>query len=182
MENFILYKENVDVLDNFIYSVGGFLLKIVLEIITIYYLYDFVSLSFNLAENKKLNKKSNKKEIFLTITKAIIGLIIASGLYIVTKTEKVKNYNHQFEEQTVKLSDIKELIHVEGDKLTIDPLTNKSKNYYYSDSDVYRNNKKQLFKIDHDDIFEKYKLVDENNNEIKLTKEEYEELTKKGEK
>lgn len=99
-----------------------------------------------------------------------------------SKTEKVKNYNHQFEEQIVKLSDIKELIHVERNKLTIDPLTNKSKNYYYSDSDLYKNNKKQLFRIDHDDIFEKYKLVDENNNEIKLTKEDYEELTKEGEK
>ena len=64
--------------------------------------------------------------------------------------------------------------------MTIDPLTNKGKNYYYSDSDSYKNNKKQLFRIDHDDIFEKYKLVDENNNEIKLTKEDYEELTKDG--
>ena len=177
MDKFILYRENVDVLDNFIYSVGGFLLNIVLGIITIYYLYDLISLPFTPPENKK----SNKKEILLSITKAIIGLIIVSSLFIATNTDKVKNYNHQFEEQTVQLSDIKELIHIEGDKLTIDPLTNKGKNYYYEKSRLYRNNKKQLFRIDHDDVFEEYQLVDKNNNKIKISKEEYEEL-KKGDK
>ena len=177
MDKFILYKENVNVLDNFIYSVGGFLLNIVLGIITIYCLYDLISLPFTPPENKK----SNKKEIFLSITKAIIGLIIVSGLYITTNTKKVKNYEQQFKEQTVQLKDIKELIHVEGDKLTIDPLTNKGKNYYYEKSGLYglyRNNEKQLFRIDHDDIFEEYKLVDKNNNKIKISKEEYEELKK----
>lgn len=174
MDKFILYKENVDVLDNFIYSVGGFLLNIVLGIITIYCLYDLISLPFTPPENKK----SNKKEIFLSITKAIIGLIIVNSLFITTNTEKVKNYNHQFEEQTVQLKDIKELIHVDGDKLTIDPLTNKGKNYYYEKSKLYKNNEKQLFKIDHDDVFEEYKLVDKNNNKIKISKEEYEELKK----
>ena len=112
MDKFILYKENVDVLDNFIYEVGGFLFNIVLGIITIYYLYDLISLPFTPPENKK----SDKKEIFLSITKAIIGLIIVSSLFIATNTKKVKNYKQQFKEQTVQLKDIKELIHVEGDK------------------------------------------------------------------
>lgn len=177
MDKFILYKENVDILDNFIYSVGGFLLNIVLGIITIYCLYDLILLPFTPPENKK----SNKKEIFLSITKAIIGLIIVSSLFIATNTKKVKNYEQQFKEQTVQLKDIKELIHVEGDKLTIDPLTNKGKNYYYSNSGLYglyRNNEKQLFRIDHDDVFEEYQLVDKNNNKIRISKEEYEELMK----
>ena len=174
MDKFILYKENVDILDNFIYSVGGFLLNIVLGIITIYCLYDLISLPFTPPENKK----SNKKEILLSITKAIIGLIIVSSLFIATNTDKVKNYNHQFEEQTVQLKDIKELIHVEDDKLTIDPLTNKGKNYYYEKSKLYRNNEKQLFRIDHDDVFEEYQLVDKNNNKIKISKEDYKELRK----
>lgn len=174
MDKFILHKENVNVLDNFIYSVGGFLLNIVLGIITIYYLYDLISLPFTPPENKK----SNKKEILLSITKAIIGLIIVSSLFIATNTDKVKNYNHQFEEQTIQLKDIKELIHVEDDKLTIDPLTNKGKNYYYEKSKLYRNDEKQLFRIDHDDVFEEYQLVDKNNNKIKISKEEYEELRK----
>ena len=178
MNNFILYKENVNVLDNFIYSVGGFLLNIVLGIITIYCLYDLISLPFTPPENKK----SNKKEIFLSVTKAIIGLIIVSSLFIATNTDKVKNYEQQFKEQTVQLKDIKELIHVEGDKLTIYPLTNKGKNYYYEKSGLYRNNEKQLFRIDHDDVFEEYQLVDKHNNKIKISKEEYEELTKKGDK
>lgn len=174
MDKFILYKENVDVLDNFIYSVGGGLFTLIIGIAIIYCLYNIVGLFFS--------PPINNKERFLSILQISILAITLYGLNEAFKTEKVKNYNHQFEEQSVKLNDIKELIHVEGNKLTIDPLTNKGKNYYYSDSDSYKNSKKQLFRIDHDDIFEKYKLIDENNNEIKLTKEDYEELTKEGEK
>ena len=174
MDKFILYKENVDILDNFIYSVGGFLLNIVIALAIIYYLYNIIGLFFS--------PPINNKERCLPIIQILILTITLYGLNVTFETEKVQNYNHQFEEQTVQLKDIKELIHVEGNKLTIDPLTNKGKNYYYSDSDSYKNNKKQLFRINHDDIFEKYKLIDENNNEIKLTKEDYEELTKEGEK
>lgn len=119
----------------------------------------------------------NNKERFLPIIQIVILAITLYGLNEAFKTEKVKNYNHQFEEQTVQLKDIKELIHVEGNKLTIDPLTNKSKNYYYS-SDRYKDNEKQLFRIDHDDVFEEYQLVDKNNNKIKISKEEYEERRK----
>ena len=172
MDKFILYKENINVSDNIIYSIGSILLNVIMAAATVYCLYNIVVLFFK--------PPINNKERFLPIIQILILAITFYGLNEAFKTEKVKNYNHQFEEQTVKLSDIKELIHVDGNKLTIDPLTNKGKNYYYSDSDSYKNNKKQLFRIDHDDIFEKYKLVDENNNEIKLTKEDYEELTKDG--
>jgi|GEM_PF-3080010 len=170
MDKFILYKENVNVLDNFIYSVGGFLFNIVIALAIIYCLYNIVGLFFS--------PPINNKERFLPIIQIVILAITLYGLNEAFKTEKVKNYNHQFEEQTVKLSDIKELIHVEGNKLTIDPLTNKGKNYYYEKSKLYRNNEKQLFRIDHDDVFEEYQLVDKNNNKIKISKEEYEELRK----
>lgn len=169
MDKFILYKENIDVLDNFIYSVGGGLFTLIIGIAIIYCLYNIVGLFFS--------PPINNKERFIPILQISILAITLYGLNEAFKTEKVKNYNHQFEEQTVQLKDIKELIHVEGNKLTIDPLTNKSKNYYYN-SDIYKNNEKQLFRIDHDDIFEKYKLVDEKNNEIKISKEDYEELKK----
>ena len=174
MDKFILYKENINVSDNIIYSLGNSLLTFIIAAATVYCLYYIVALFFT--------PPINNKERFLPFIQVLILAITLYGLNEAFKTEKVKNYNHQFEEQTVQLKDIKELIHVEGNKLTIDPLTNKGKNYYYSDSDSYKNSKKQLFRIDHDDIFEKYKLIDENNNEIKLTKEDYEELTKEGEK
>lgn len=179
MDKFILYKENINVSENIINSIGSSLLNVILAGAVVYCLYDIVALFFS--------PPINNKERFLPIIKAIILATILYGLNIGSESEKVKNYNKQFEEQTVKLSDIKELIHVEGNKLTIDPLTNKSKNYYYSNSRLhgigtYKNNERQLFRIDHDDIFEKYKLVDEKNNEIKITKEEYEELTKDGDK
>lgn len=175
MDKFILYKENINVSENIINSIGSSLLTVIIAGATVYCLYNIVALFFS--------PTINNKERFLPIIKAIILATILYGLNISSESEKVKNYNKQFEEQTVKLSDIKELIHVEGNKLTIDPLTNKGKNYYYSNSGLhgigtYKNDEKQLFRIDHDDIFEKYKLVDENDIEIKITKEEYEELSK----
>ena len=170
MDKFILYKENINVSDNIIYSVGSNLLTFIIAAATIYCLYCMVALFFT--------PPINNKERFLPFIQVLILAITLYGLNEASKTEKVKNYNQQFKEQTVQLKDIKELIHVEGNKLTIDPLTNKGKNYYYSDSDSYKNNKKQLFRIDHDDVFEEYQLVDKNNNKIKISKEEYEELRK----
>lgn len=169
MDKFILYKENIDLFDNFINSVGGSLFNITIAGAILYCAYDIAKLFFT--------PSINNKERFLPIIKFLILAITLHGLNVVSQTKKVKNYNHQFEEQNVQLKDIKELIHVEGDKLTIDPLTNKSKNYYYN-SERYKNNERQLFRIDHDDVFEEYKLVDRNNNKIKISKEDYKELRK----
>ena len=127
MDKFILYKENINVSDNIIYSIGSSLLTIVMVVATVYCFYCMFVLFFT--------PPINNKERFLPIIQTLILAITFYGLNVAFETEKVKNYNHQFEEQTVQLKDIKELIHVEGNKLTIDPLTNKSKNYYYSDSD-----------------------------------------------
>ena len=162
MDKFILYKENIDLFDNFINSVGGALFSLTIAGAILYCTYDIARLFFTPA--------INNKERFLPIIRFLILAIILHGLNVTSQTEKVKNYNHQFEEQKVKLSDIKELIHVDGDKLTIDPLTNKSKNYYYN-SERYKNNERQLFKIDHDDYFEEYQLIDKKNNKIKIKKE-----------
>ena len=170
MDKFILYKENINVSDNIIYNLGSSLLTFIIAAATVYCLYYIVALFFT--------PPINNKERFLPIIQILILAITLYGLNEAFKTEKVKNYNHQFEEQSVKLTDIKELIHVERNKLTIDPLTNKDKNYYYSDSDSYKKNERQLFRIDHDDVFEEYQLVDKNNNKIKISKEEYEELRK----
>lgn len=167
MDKFILYKENIDLFDNFINSVGGALFNLTIAGAILYCAYDIARLFFTPA--------INNKERFLPIIRFLILAITLHGLNVVSQTEKVKNYNHQFEEQKVQLKDIKELINVDGDKLTIDPLTNKSKNYYYN-SERYKNNERQLFRINHDDVFEEYKLVDKNNNKIKISKEEYEEL------
>jgi hypothetical protein len=170
MNKFIIYKENMNILDNFIYSIGNFLLTIFIGLTILYCIYNLYTLAFT--------EFINKKEIFTTIIKVIIAGSIVFGLNILFQTEKSKNYRSQFVEQTVQLKDIKELIHVEGNKLTIEPLTNKSDNYYYYDYQIYKNNERQLFRIDHDDVFEEYKLIDKNNNKIKISKEEYEKLTK----
>lgn len=144
MDKFILYKENINVSDNIIYSLGSSLLTFIIAAATVYCLYYIVALFFT--------PPINNKERFLPIIQILILAITLYGLNEAFKTEKVKNYNHQFEEQSVKLTDIKELIHIERNKLTIDPLTNKDKNYYYYDSDSYKKNERQLFRIDHDEL------------------------------
>ena len=83
-------------------------------------------------------------------------------------------YEHNEIKIPVTIKEVKELIHIDDNKLTIDPLKYKNPNY--------DNNKKQIFKIEKDEFYENYKLIDDNNSEIKITKEEYEELIKKGDK
>lgn len=89
------------------------------------------------------------------------------------------SYEHNNIKTPVTIKDIKELIHIDNDKLTIDPLTNKDTNLKYKNPNYY-NNKKQIFKIEKDEFYENYKLIDNNNNKINISKEEYEELIKKG--
>jgi hypothetical protein len=91
------------------------------------------------------------------------------------------SYEHNTIKTPVTIKDVKDLIHIDNNKLTIDPLTNKDNNLKYKNPN-YDNNKKQIFKIEKDEFYENYKLIDENNSEIKITKEEYEELIKKGDK
>ena len=90
-------------------------------------------------------------------------------------------YEHNEIKTPVTIKEMKELIHIDDNKLTIDPLINKDTTLKYKNPN-YDNNKKQIFKIEKDEFYENYKLIDENNNEIKISKEEYEELTKKGNK
>lgn len=176
MDKFILYKENIDLFDNFINFVGNHLLYVILMLPLAYYCLELISLIV-FTNSLTISDNLTKKNTFLVIMKILIIISIIVVLIEASQTEKAKNYEQQFKEQTVQLKDIKELIHVDGDKLTIDPLTNKSKNYYYN-SDIYKNNERQLFRIDHDDVFEEYQLVDKNNNKIKISKEDYKELRK----
>lgn len=90
-------------------------------------------------------------------------------------------YEHNEIKIPVTIKDVKDLIHIDNNKLTIDPLTNKDTTLKYKNPN-YDNNKKQIFKIEKDEFYENYKLIDDNNSEIKITKEEYEELIKKGDK
>lgn len=91
------------------------------------------------------------------------------------------SYEHNTIKIPVTIKDVKDLIHIDNNKLTIDPLTNKNTNLKYKNPN-YDNNKKQIFKIEKDEFYENYKLIDDNNSEIKISKEEYEELIKEGNK
>ena len=91
------------------------------------------------------------------------------------------SYEHNVIKTPVTIKDVKDLIHIDNNKLTIDPLTNKDATLKYKNPN-YDNNKKQIFKIEKNEFYENYKLIDDNNSEIKISKEEYEELIKKGDK
>lgn len=90
-------------------------------------------------------------------------------------------YEHNTIKTPVTTKDVKDLIHIDNNKLTIDPLTNKDTTLKYKNPN-YDNNKKQIFKIEKDEFYENYKLIDQNNSEIKISKEEYEKLIKEGNK
>ena len=109
---------------------------------------------------------------------AIMSIISLS--FLIYAMINVYNNTNKTNTQPVQINEIKDLIHIDDDKLTIDPLTNKSNNLKYTNS-KYDKDKKQIFKITKkDEFYEKYKLVDYYNNEIIISKEEYEELTKDG--
>lgn len=86
MNKFILYKENINVSENIINSIGGSLLNIILAGAVVYCLYDIVALFFS--------PPINNKERFLPIIKALILATILYGLNIASESEKVKNYNN----------------------------------------------------------------------------------------
>ena len=101
----------------------------------------------------------------------ITGMILIAGYSNYPK----ENYTNL---KLTELNEIQNLIHVQDNKLTIDNLPE----YYKYTNDKYDKNTTQTFKIEHDKFFNTYKLVHKDNKITEITKEEYEELTKKGDK
>lgn len=116
-------------------------------------------------------------ETQLNFTELILMMLVVTGIILTV------GYNHYPKEhctnlKLTQLNEIQNLIHVKDDKLTIDKLP---ENYKYT-NDKYNKNESQVFKIEHDEFFNTYKLVDKNNNITEITNEEYEKLTKDGNK
>ena len=72
MDKFILYKENIDVSENIINSIGNSLLNVILAGAMIYCLYNIVGLFFS--------PPINNKERFLPIIQILILAIALYGL------------------------------------------------------------------------------------------------------
>lgn len=115
----------------------------------------------------------NKENIIETITQSIFVILIITGLLL---TAGYTNYpkKHYTDLKLTQLNEIQNLIHVQDNKLTIDKLPE----YFKYTNDKYDKNTTQTFKIEYDNFFNTYKLIDKNNNIIEITKEEYEMLTK----
>jgi hypothetical protein len=117
--------------------------------------------------NKQL-KKSIQKVIKYTIT---VTILLLFG-YNYFENNIIKDYKKQNQIQNIPLTDVQELIHVESNNVTIDPIINKNNNYTYKNK-KYNNAEQQKFKIEHDEFFNTYKLIDKDDNKIEISKEEY---------
>ena len=104
--------------------------------------------------NKQL-KKSIQKVIKYTIT---ISILLLFG-YNYFENNTIKDYKKQNQIQNIPLTDVQELIHVESNNVTIDPIINKNNNYTYK-NEKYNNAEQQKFKI-------------KDDNKIEISKEEY---------
>ena len=112
----------------------------------------------------------------IRFTEMIPMFAIITGIILIVV---YSNYpkEHYTNLKLTELNEIQNLIHVKDDKLTIDKLPE----YYKYTDDKYDKNESQTFKIEHDKFFDSYKLIHKDNKITEITKEEYEELIKKGE-
>ena len=115
----------------------------------------------------------NKQNIIESIIQSILIIFVITGLLLTAGYNNYpkKNYTNL---KLTQLNEIQNLIHVQDNKLTIDNLPE----YFRYTNDKYDKNTIQTFKIEHDNFFNTYKLIDKNNNIIEISKEEYEKLIK----
>ena len=88
---------------------------------------------------------------------------------------KINDYRLKYETKTVTLTDIKNDIVVDNNKVKIKPL---EQNYKYKD-DKFDKTKEQTFKIEYDEFYNKYFLTDQYFTRHEIFKEEYEMLKNK---
>lgn len=132
--------------------------------------------SFDLHYTIKTDTKNIKE-----ITK-LISMILFSSLVLISMItsipimdKKINEYRTKYEPKTVALSNIKDNIIVEKDKVIIKPL---EQNYKYKD-DKFDKTKEQIFKIEYDEFYNKYFLTDQYFTRHEISKEEYEMLKNK---
>lgn len=96
---------------------------------------------------------------------------------------KIDNLRYEYRETStpVSLIAIKDKIDVHGNKVTIAPLSNIDKCYYYINN-VYRledNDTHEIFKLDENTFWEEYHLVTKGCGRHEITLEEYKLLKSK---
>ena len=87
-----------------------------------------------------------------------------------------------YRSNTVPLSTIDNKITVQGEKVVIDEFDKPYGYHEYANNDDQspRNDIKQIFKFEYDELFESGKLTNENGDYYKLSKEDIKYLKEKG--
>lgn len=104
-------------------------------------------------------------------------LLFANIAALIAITLTISAYQHITDKETfntTSLTEIKDAITVENDKVTIQPLSHDYRYVGTRNSD-----QKQIFKLEEDNFFEKYQLVDQYGNKLSIDSEEYKMLNGK---
>ena len=107
-------------------------------------------------------------------------LMFANVSAIIAITLTISAYQHLTDKETfnvTSLTEIKDAITVENDKVTIQSLSQFNSEYRYAGT--RNSDQKQIFKLEEDNFFEKYQLVDQNGNKLSIDSEEYKMLKDK---
>lgn len=107
-------------------------------------------------------------------------LLFANVAAIIAITLTISAYQHITDKEyynATSLTEIKDAITVENDKVSIAPLTQFNSEYQYAGT--RNSDQKQIFKLEEDNFFEKYQLVDQNGNKLSIDSEEYKMLNDK---
>lgn len=110
-------------------------------------------------------------------------LMFANVAAIIAITLTISAYQHITDKETyhvTSLTEIKDAITVENDKVTIAPLTQFNSEYRYAGT--RNSDQKQIFKLEEDNFYERYQLVDQNGNKLSIDSEEYKMLNEKRQK
>lgn len=131
---------------------------------------------FDLHYTIKTDKK-NIKEIIKLISKVLFSsLVLTTMIMAIPKIDnKINDYRSKYETKAIPLTDIKDNIIVENNKVKIKPL---EQNYKYKD-DKFDKTKEQTFKIEYDEFYNKYFLTDQYFTRHEISKEEYDMLKNK---
>lgn len=131
---------------------------------------------FDLHYTIKTDKKNIKEIIKLISMVLFSSLILTTMIMAIPKIDnKINDYRLKYETKTVTLTDIKNDIVVDNNKVKIKPL---EQNYKYKD-DKFDKTKEQTFKIEYDEFYNKYFLTDQYFTRHEISKEEYDMLKNK---
>ena len=100
-------------------------------------------------------------------------IAIGFALYAFNSWHETKDYENKEVIHPVSLTEIKDFIEVEGDKMIIEPVNRLPHNSkYFLRSGVKDENRRPIFKIEEDQFYETMSLVSQNGEKFELDNDE----------